>query len=102
MVILWSEGRHLHSLVVLMGAQTLLGMLTSSPAVAGAASLADLAGDVAVGVSSPAVAGAASLADLAGDVAVGVSSPAVAGAASLADLAGDVATGVISPAELIL
>ena len=63
-----------------------------------AASLADLAGDVAVRVASPAVARAASLADLAGDVAVGVISPAVAGAASLADLAGDVVVGKASPA----
>ena len=50
-------------------------------------------------MASPAVAGAASLSDLAGDVAVGVSSPAIARAASLADLAGDVTVGVISPAS---
>ena len=66
----------------------------ASPAVAGAASLADFTGDVAIKVISPAVAGAASLADLAGDVAVAEASPAVAGAVSQADLAGVVTVGV--------
>ena len=65
-----------------------------SLAVAGVASLADLAGDVAVGKASPAIAGAASLADLTEVVTVGVTPSAVAGTVSLAD------AGVVALADL--
>ena len=88
-------------LVVLMGVWTLLGMLPS---------VADLAGDVAVGEASPAVAGVASLAvagvaplaDLAGGVIEGVASLADAGVVSLADagVASLADAGVASLADL--
>ena len=56
-----------------------------SPAAARTASLADLAGVVAIGVASPAMAGVVALTDIAGGVTVGVASLADAGVASLAD-----------------
>ena len=66
-----------------------------------AASSADLAGVVTVGVMSLAIAEVASLADIAGDVTVGVSSPAVAEVASLANLAGDFTVGATSLADSV-
>ena len=66
----------------------------SSPVVAGAASLADLAEVVAVAVAPSAVSGEASPAHLAGVVTIGVASLADAGAASLAD------AGMAFPADL--
>ena len=68
----------------------------ASLAIAGVASLTELAGCVTVGAASLADAGVSSLAD------AGVASLAEAGVASLADLAGSVAGGVTDLAVLVL
>ena len=70
----------------------------ASLAVAGAASPADFAGEVAVTETSPAVAGAASLADIAEGVTVDMAPSAIAGVAFLADagVASLAAAGVAS------